>query len=95
MRYIVVALLLAGCASPPYWVKGHEGLPREHIRTVDVVMSSWDSPGLGGYVIRDFETGTCHIMLKSGVNRDCVLAHERKHCAGYDHPDYRVGFICP
>lgn len=85
----LVALLLTGCASDPYWVYEHEPMLDEVIHTVS--RSPWGTEQ--GWVIR--EGTTCHIFVVASADRECVLAHERKHCAGYGHPNYRRNLGCP
>ena len=91
-RLIAVAvLILAGCASPPYWVQEHAPLLHEQIHVVGA--SPWGRD-VQGWITRDPTTGTCHIFITAMADRDCVLRHERRHCAGEGHPHYRRGFIC-
>jgi hypothetical protein len=88
---IALSVALAGCASPPYWVKQHE--PMTALPIITVSASPW-GPSIRGWVIRDPKTKTCQPIIVQGAC-EAVVAHELKHCAGYDHPDYRIAFTCP
>jgi uncharacterized protein YjaZ len=46
-------------------------------------------------VQRDYKSDTCYIFIVERVlDYDCTIAHERKHCAGYGHPNYTEGGGC-
>ena len=79
---IVAAVLLAGCATvEPYWVRVYEPVAHTGTRVVDKPCGrAW-----AGCSSR--ATGV--IQLWSGLDdsrRWCVLNHENKHLAGYNHP---------
>ena len=100
MRFLVILsslIFLSACAAAPaagpYWVKTWEGAIEEP-RIVEVSASPW-SPGVQGWVACDKAARRCDIALVAGVDRDCVLEHERRHVAGWDHPSYPRAFICP
>ena len=85
MRLLLRLLLTsaAGCATvSPYWVKVAEPVAHTAILTVAEPCGRKD---LDGCARRD--TGV--IELRAGMDqmlRWCVLNHELKHLAGYDHP---------
>lgn len=85
-------LLASGCAGPPYWVHAEEFEPKEIIvQTLDV---TGYAPTVRGWAVRDHKTGNCYIYVARNIDRACVLEHERKHCHGWDHPDYPVNLAC-
>jgi len=90
---LLVLVLLVGCASGPYWVRTTEFGPKEvHIH--DIGVSPWGA-SVQGWTVRDPVTGICHIFVTSSTHdRDCVVAHERRHCLGWDHPSYRYNLSC-
>jgi len=78
--FVCVALLLSGCAEP-YWIKAREPMPVHRIVEVE---RPCGLSGVDGCC--DLAAGV--IYLRSGMPADlrsCVLSHERKHFAGYDH----------
>ena len=91
MLALAVCLDLSGCASTPYWVKVTE--PLQALPPITVTASPW-GPQIRGWVTRYPELGTCQPFIVEGSNYKCVLAHELKHCAGFDHPDYRYNLGC-
>lgn len=91
MRYVAL-LLLVSCAQPPYWVKTWDGATSTQIEVVD--QTPWGD-SVGGWTVCDKKARTCTILISRSADYDCVKAHEEKHAAGYDHPEYPTGFICP
>jgi hypothetical protein len=82
--YLLV--LLAGCASTPYWER--TGDPAQKIVVHSVGGAPW--PGVVGWAQN--EAGICHIYIsRTAPNRACVEAHERMHCAGFDHARGAMG----
>jgi hypothetical protein len=87
-------------AEPPtkygpgeYWQKTWEGAAEEpQFHVID--KSPWGE-GVQGLTVCDKDKRQCHILILRNADRECVEAHERKHAAGYDHPDYPRAFICP
>ena len=83
MRVVLLALMLSGCVTTgPYWVKVADPVP--HMGTV-VVAEPCGRRDLDGCTRR--ATGV--IELRAGMDyvlQDCVLKHELRHLAGYDHP---------
>ena len=88
---LAACLAASGCASTPYWVQTHE--PLRPLPEIVVSASHW-GPGVQGWIVRDLKAGTCQPFIVAGVDRECVLAHELRHCAGFDHPGYLRAFIC-
>ena len=86
-------LALSGCASgPEYWVLEHPPMPREQVIFAD---SIGYGPYVEGYVKRLPEKDLCLIFVSTKArDRECVLAHERKHCAGWGHPHYKLNLAC-
>lgn len=88
MRYLLLLLALSGCAQGTYWVRAHE--PVAHTKTV-IVDKPCGRPNLDGCNSR--HTGV--IELRRGMSEAkhwCVLEHEKKHLAGYNHPAAYRGF---
>lgn len=86
MRLLALLLLLAGCASEPYWVRTHEPVPITSIRYVD-----YPCDRMVNACIR-LRTGA--VEIRRGMTEAetwCALNHERKHAAGYSHPNHREG----
>jgi hypothetical protein len=90
---LLSSLALAACASDPYWVKTWEGA-REPVEVVvvDRLASNWTH--VHGWTVCDKAAGRCTIYVRSSADRACIEAHERRHAAGWDHPDYPVSFAC-
>ena len=85
---IIAALLLSGCAAPSaYWVKAHEPVAHTGTRYVDKPC---------GREIRGCANRfTGEIQIQRGLDEAmhwCVLNHEKKHLAGYNHPGAFGGF---
>ena len=88
---IYLVVLLSGCATQTYWERVADPAKEVIVHTVSV--SPW--PNVQGWTVRDEKTGVCHILLvENTANRGCVLAHERKHCEGWDHPNHRYNLSC-
>ena len=94
---IVSLIFLSACAgvpaAGPYWVKTWAGAS-EPAHVFEVSASPW-GPGVKGWTACDKAAGRCQILIVAGADRDCVLEHERRHVAGWDHPSYPRAFICP
>jgi hypothetical protein len=88
---ILLVLLVTGCAQPPYWVKTWDGALETQVVLVD--QSPWGD-NVGGWTVCDKTARKCTILISRAADYDCVKRHEEKHAAGFDHPDYRQGFIC-
>ena len=87
IKYAILALLLSGCASEPYWYRVTDPVLVLHVVEVDRPGGRTD---LDGYANRRAHT----IELRRGLRpamRECVLSHEMKHFAGYAHIE-RKGF---
>ncbi len=82
--------LLASCASPPYWERTWEGATSIDVRE----LSAFPWPDVQGVTYCDKPARHCTILIRAGVDRACVEAHERRHAAGFDHPDYRLNLAC-
>lgn len=97
MRPTLIALsLLGGCATSPsdYWETTKEKDWVWKDTTVHVIDRSPYSKSVLGWVIRNPKTGMCTVFITRRADYDCVLAHELKHCAGWDHPKYPVNLGC-
>ena len=88
MRLIIAALLLSGCATPSaYWVRVAEPVLLTDIRIVDKPCGRSDLDGCNSRY-----TGV--IQLRRGLSPAqhwCVLEHEKRHLAGYNHPAHSYG----
>lgn len=97
-RLAIVAAMLSGCASDPYWVRTVDFTPNEIvIRSAGHSFSGGfnNADNVEGYSVRNMPPGACTIFIRDSVsNRECVIAHETKHCNGWDHPNYRVNLRC-
>ena len=82
LRYtLVAALLLSGCASAPYWTRVYEPVLLTDIRIVDKPCGRTDWAGCNSRA-----TGV--IQIKRGLSQVeawCVLEHEKRHLAGWNH----------
>ena len=76
-----------------YWQKTWEGATEEPQFSV-IDKSPWGE-GVQGWTVCDKDKRQCHILILRNADRECVEAHERKHAAGFDHPDYPRAYICP
>lgn len=83
----------ANVGPSQYWQKTWEGAAEEP-QFVIIDQSPWGQ-GVKGWTACDKDKRQCQIMILRNANRDCVEAHERKHAAGYDHPNYPMAYICP
>lgn len=97
---LAAALALSGCGSlnlnpfdqPPYWVKVEDFTPTK-IVVVDV--ERLYVPGLDGpcaLTERDKASGECRITFSRhcAIDRQKIVAHEKRHCSGWDHPNHRL-----
>lgn len=91
---LLLMVLSAGCATEPYWVKVAE--PAREVR-VHVVDSMLPHPRYGyalkGMAVRNAD-GTCDVFVLRHHATECVVAHEKKHCAGFDHPRFNELGVC-
>jgi hypothetical protein len=55
--------------------------------------SPW-GPSVKGWTVCDKPKRHCDIFITASADYECVKAHELRHAAGFDHPDYRRAFIC-
>lgn len=95
MKSVLALLLLSGCAaSPPYWV--HADPDWKAVETVEHYLDvTGQSSSIQAWTFRDKSTSVCHIFIGRYVaNRECVLAHEKRHCEGWDHPNYKLNMGC-
>lgn len=86
---VIALFLLSSCANAaPYWVLVYEPVAHTGTRIVDKPCGRSDWAGCSS-------RGTGIIQLWSGLTeaqRWCVLGHEKKHLAGYNHPGHSYGF---
>lgn len=73
-----------------YWVRTWPGAESVELHMID--KSPWGA-GVQGWTLCDKDKRQCQIMLLRNADREKVEAHERRHAAGWDHPDYPEGFI--
>jgi hypothetical protein len=81
-----VLLVAAGCSTidkragaPPDWPKLRVVVHKSGF------MSKQQCDGaIGGCAVPDFCSRRCDVYLQ--INSTAIEAHERAHCAGYDHP---------
>jgi len=96
LRAIAACLALSGCAAfsqPPYWVKTWEGALTVNVNYIDI--PPWQSERVAGWTVCDKPRRHCEVLvMRDAENRDCVVAHEYKHTAGYDHPADRYNLSC-
>lgn len=91
MRYVLyLCVLLIGCASDPYWVRTGEPVTTIHVHYVGG--APW--PNVAGWTWRGDGTACDIYIVKTAPNIACIEAHERQHCAGYDHPRHDVDHNC-
>lgn len=91
---VIVLLGLGGCASTPYWVKVGEPSTSVRVTIVDAMLPDpRHGYALKGRAVRN-PNGTCDIDIVRVHLSQCVVDHERMHCAGYDHPDYEFLPVC-
>ena len=88
-----IAELPTNVGPGEYWQKTWEGAGEEP-QFVVIDKSPWGE-GVQGWTTCDKNKRQCQIMLLRNADRQCVEAHERKHAAGYDHPNYPQAYICP
>ena len=94
---IVVAVLIAGCGTAqPYWRQVHPAYEEKYISVVRAksyseLATRCRRPATTsmaklpmGCVSR--MPNLCLIILAPDADR-CTLTHERKHCAGFEHPE--------
>lgn len=81
MRFVLV-LFLAGCgAVEPYWVRVYEPVAHTATRYVDAPCNRKDWAGCAN-------RATGIIQIKRGLTEAetwCVLNHEKRHLAGWNH----------
>ena len=74
-------LLLAGCASAPYWTLVHEPVAYTKTILVDRPCGRADWAGCNSRA-----TGVIQIARSLNASqRWCVLNHEKRHLAGWNH----------
>ena len=80
-------------ADSKYWVQTWPGAEDVEIHAID--KNPWPQP-VHGWTVCDKDKKRCQIMILKNMkaDRDCVEAHERRHAAGYDHPDYLETLEC-
>ena len=92
MRLVIVLLALtAGCTSQSYWVRTWDGALTTELQVIDRM--PWGAEVLG-VTICDKARRHCNIIISKDADRECTEAHERKHAAGLDHPEYRIHAAC-
>ena len=80
---LLMLYLLEGCASNGYWEQTHSPYPVRRVIYVEHPCGRTDIDGCAHY-----ESGTVQIKIGLRENlRACVEAHERKHFAGFTHPN--------
>lgn len=79
----LVLLVLSACASAPYWYRVADPLPVDRIIEIDSILATWGAH-VNGYAIRG-EKGCTIIISTRVLDRERVLAHEKKHCDGFNH----------
>ena len=95
-----VLFLLSGCATPePYWRQVYEPYAEKYISVVraKTYEELGNRCGPRGVVrLSDLPhgctarmPGLCLIVLAPDADA-CTLRHERKHCAGWEHPVNRA-----
>lgn len=85
-------LLLAGCAAlapdPLGWEKipSRPALPAIHVKVARELLPQACAPytTAWGCAVRRYDLGLCYIFTDPNP-ADWQLAHERKHCEGYNH----------
>lgn len=85
---VVLVLELAAC-SQPYWVQvAPPAASVEFFELEDL------GANVRGYAVLEGER--CYVVLRRGlgVDRDCTVAHELRHCDGLDHPNNAVHLGC-
>lgn len=90
-----ICLALCACAEAPYWVKIDEPWELKEVRVhiVSAVLAS-HGDNVMGWASRN-KDGSCDIYIMSAAdNPACLEEHERKHCAGYHHPNDRYSHGC-
>ena len=91
----VQALRRPNAIPPPensaYWVKTWPGA--EDVEIHDIDKNPWARP-VNGWTVCDKDKKRCQIMIMKNADRSCVEQHERRHAAGYDHPDYLESLSC-
>ena len=85
---VIVVVLIVGCATTEsYWVKTR---PAVQVKQIVYVNNPCGRPINGCY-----NRNTRIIELQRGMvlaKHDCVLAHEKKHADGYEHPNERTNY---
>ena len=77
---IYLVVLLAGCASDPYWRQTGEPIKNVVVRTVS------GAPYIGALGWAERSGETCYVYISTAApDKACVERHERMHCAGFDH----------
>lgn len=77
----LVLMLLTGCATDAYWHRSHAPVLIRQVAIVDTPCGRADWRGCS-----NLATGV--IEIRRGlpdIEHACVLSHERRHMAGYDH----------
>lgn len=94
MFFLLLILVMSGCASPPYWVKVAEPASTVRVTVVDAIMPDpRHGYGIKGLAVRNGD-GSCDVYALRVHLSQCVVDHEKMHCAGYDHPDYEFLDVC-
>jgi hypothetical protein len=90
MKAAIMAVLLAGCATPDFmykWERTHEPLPFTwHIVPQEAVQAYCSD--YNGYAMACaywIENDHCWIFTASEWNMRVSKAHEERHCAGWNH----------
>jgi|RifCSPhighO2_12_1023870.scaffolds.fasta_scaffold67019_3 hypothetical protein len=82
--------------TPPkedgYWVRTWPGAESVNLNVVDKHPYGDE---VKGWTVCDKNKKMCDILINRNADRACVEGHERRHAAGYDHPDYPRAYICP
>lgn len=92
-RALCLALMLTACTDLTYWRDAGRGqIDVKHIVRVDFPC------GLRGTALAcaNFAASTIELDRRlTNDEADCVVKHERKHFAGYDHPAYNWASAAP
>ena len=91
MRALGLILMLTACTDLTYWKpSGRQPIEAKHIVRVDFPCGERNlgCANLAGNTIE-----LDRRLMKDEA--DCVIRHERKHFAGYDHPEYNWSSAAP
>lgn len=88
---IILCLLVVGCAYGPYWERTWDGALTVEVREVDFM--PW--PNVHGWAACDKVKRHCVLVVSTNApSMACTERHERKHAAGFDHPQFTYNIEC-